>query len=699
MAPSNSFLSALLLALAATATNAAAPKITWGKCPATIPPGVDCAKINVPLAYQSGNSTTAKGNGTVELGLVRLNHTGKGEKQGSLFFNTGGPGASGALVVAGSPYVSAISFSDELRDAYDIIGLDPRGVGISTPVQCDPKVFNKRVKTYVTTDEEYDDLYDYGREIGESCANLTGPLINHLDTVHVAKDHEIVRKALGDSKFNYLGLSYGTFLGYTYASLFPGSVGRMALDAIVDHSQSEIGALLAESTGYETTLNQFFDWCDRNSTCALHGKNSSRVWDQVLEKADSKPISAPSCNGTCRSDVTGEEIRYNAQSLLTFQYLDFGSNWFDLADALLQASRGNATALSTPTPNSRIVQDPTGSPYNYLAIGCQDWLHRSKTSVDLRQKLLNAVTFAPRTLGMSQTYYYESTCIGWPAPLTNPQAPIASGIKYAPTILLAASVYDPETSITNAEGVREQLPKRGGTSQAMDRYLATGKLPRDGTVIVTSDTICPWCYVGRRQLQAAQRLWEQKYPNSNDTFAVSYQPFQLKPEWPRGPGSSVSKEKVYNEKFGKERVTMMQKHLSGVGESLGINFKYGGQTGNTRDSHRLVQLAKKHGEEAEGKALDGLFAAYFEKNEDITSYDTLKKVAIEAGIPEDEFQKSIVDSDQYGPEVDRLSEEAQFSGVSGVPDFVMQDRFRLSGANDPSTFVSVWEKIKAAEGS
>ncbi|QPC76594.1 hypothetical protein HYE68_007346 [Fusarium pseudograminearum] len=218
-------------------------------------------------------------------------------------------------------------------------------------------------------------------------------------------------------------------------------------------------------------------------------------------------------------------------------------------------------------------------------------------------------------------------------------------------------------------------------------------------IIVTSDTICPWCYVGRRQLQAAQRLWEQKYPDSNDTFSVSYQPFQLKPEWPRGPGSSVSKEKVYNEKFGKERVAMMHKHLSGVGEGLGIKFKYGGQTGNTRDSHRLVQLAKKHGEEAEGKALDGLFAAYFEENEDITSYDILKKVAVEAGIPEAEFQKSIVDSDEFGPEVDRLSEEAQYSGVRGVPDFVMQDRFRLSGANDPSTFVSAWEKIKAAEGS
>ncbi|SCO80986.1 uncharacterized protein FRV6_05199 [Fusarium oxysporum] len=493
----------LLQFVNAAATKSSAPKISWGECPSLIPPGVDCGKINVPLAYQSGNSTSAKGDDTVELVFTRLNHTGKGEKHGVLFFNTGGPGASGAITVAGSPYVSAISFSDELRNAYDIIGLDPRGVGVSSPVQCDPKVFNKRVKTFVTTDEEYDALFNYSRSVGESCAKLTGPLINHLDSVHVAKDHEVVRKALGVEKFNYLGLSYGTLLGATYASLFPKSVGRMALDANVDHSQSEIATLLAEATAYETVLDQFFKWCDKNSTCALHGKNASRIWDETLARADSKAIPAPGCNGTCRSDVTGEEIRYNAQEFLTFVDLDFGSGstWAALGDAILQASKGNATALSTSTPSGKVVSDPSGSPYSYLAIGCQDWLHKSKTSVDLRQKLINAVTFAPRTRGASQTYYYESTCIGWPAPLTNPQGPLADGIKDAPTILIAASVYDPETSLTGAEGVREQLTHRvsitrngaghtshylgGDTSKVMDRYLATGKLPRDGTVYRT----------------------------------------------------------------------------------------------------------------------------------------------------------------------------------------------------------------------
>ncbi|KAF4964324.1 hypothetical protein FSARC_7730 [Fusarium sarcochroum] len=495
------YFSLLLQSAAAAATKTSTPKITFGKCPATIPPGVDCGSIDVPLAYQSGNSTSAKGDDTVKLTFTRLNHTGKGEKQGILFFNPGGPGASAALLVAAGPFLESVAFSSELRNAYDIIGLDPRGVGVSTPVQCDPKVFNQRVKTFVNTEEDYDALFNYSRRVGQSCAKLTGPLINHLDSVHVAKDYEVVRKALGASKFNYLGISYGTLLGTTYASLFPKSVGRMALDAIVDHSQSEIATLLAETTAYETVLDEFFKWCDKNSTCALHGKNSSRVWDQVLARADSKPIPAPSCNKTCRSDVTGEEIRYNAQSFLTFVDLEFGDNWITLGDAILQASKGNATALSTSTPAEKIVNDPSGSPYNYLAIGCQDWLHKSKTYVDLRQKFINALTFASRTRGATQTYYYESTCIGWPAPLTNPQGPLPNGIKDAPTILLAGSIYDPETSLTWAESVREQLPRRvsitrngaghtshflgGETSKAMDKYLATGKFPKDGTIYKT----------------------------------------------------------------------------------------------------------------------------------------------------------------------------------------------------------------------
>ncbi|KAF5005549.1 hypothetical protein FDECE_8020 [Fusarium decemcellulare] len=134
---------------AADSQKSSSPKVTWGGCPSQIPPGVDCGSINVPIAYQKDNSVAAKGDKTVKLGLTRLNHTGKAAKQGILFYNPGGPGAGASLLVAAAGFVPQVAFSSELRDAYDIIGLDPRGVGQSTPVQCDPKLFNERVSTFV----------------------------------------------------------------------------------------------------------------------------------------------------------------------------------------------------------------------------------------------------------------------------------------------------------------------------------------------------------------------------------------------------------------------------------------------------------------------------------------------------------------------------------------------------------------------
>ncbi|KAJ6441298.1 DSBA oxidoreductase [Purpureocillium lavendulum] len=215
-------------------------------------------------------------------------------------------------------------------------------------------------------------------------------------------------------------------------------------------------------------------------------------------------------------------------------------------------------------------------------------------------------------------------------------------------------------------------------------------------IAVTSDTVCPWCYVGRRQLQRAQQLWTQRHPA--DTFAVTYQPFQLNPAWPKGPASSTDKQQFYHDKFGPERTRMVQQRLSAIGAELGINFRYGGRTGNTRDSHRLVHLAKRFGNDAELRVVDGLFAAYFEKERDITQVDTLREVAVEAGIPEADFQKAIVDSDEGGAAVDEAVVRARLEGVSGVPDYKIQDRFQVNGGQPAEAFVQIFEKVKALEG-
>ncbi|KID91705.1 DSBA oxidoreductase [Metarhizium guizhouense ARSEF 977] len=216
-------------------------------------------------------------------------------------------------------------------------------------------------------------------------------------------------------------------------------------------------------------------------------------------------------------------------------------------------------------------------------------------------------------------------------------------------------------------------------------------------ITVTSDTVCPWCYVGRRQLQKAQKLYLQKHPNANDSFTITYSPYQLEPNSPSGPGHSKDKQQFYVDKFGAERTSMMQQRLSAVGDQLGINFRFGGKTGNTRDSHRLMQLAKKHGNEVELKTVDGLFAAYFENEQDITDYETLRTVAQEAGIPGEEFDKAIVQGDDGGKEVDDAVVRARLEGVSGVPDYVVQGKYRINGGQDAGVFVQVLEKIKEME--
>lgn len=409
-----------------------------------------------------------------------------------------------------------MGFSSAVREKFDIIGLDPRGVGLSSSVKCDPNIFNQRVPTLFLNKNEstngndtraFEKLVAHNSRLGKSCAKLTGPLLDQLDTIHVAKDHELVRRALGADKFNFFGLSYGSLLGSQYSTLFPSAVGRMALDGLIDHSQSEVSTLLTEATTYETVFNKFFQWCDRNTSCALHkndtNTNSKEIFQRLLLKADSKPIPAPGCNGTCQPNVTGEDIRYNAQNFLDFVDLPLTPNWINLGGALAEAMKGNATALSTPLATSETSVSMQGSPFIYLALGCQDWLHRAREVRDLTQRLEAIRAFAPLTAGASQTYYYQSTCIGWPAKVTNGQATLdtsRSG-RDPPRILLSNSLFDPSTSIVWADGLRQQLPGAvsitrngpghtshfllGETRAAIDNYLATGKFPADGTIYNT----------------------------------------------------------------------------------------------------------------------------------------------------------------------------------------------------------------------
>jgi predicted DsbA family dithiol-disulfide isomerase len=190
-------------------------------------------------------------------------------------------------------------------------------------------------------------------------------------------------------------------------------------------------------------------------------------------------------------------------------------------------------------------------------------------------------------------------------------------------------------------------------------------------------------------MEAGIASYRAKHPDQSDTFATTWFPFYLNADSPK---VGVSKREFYLQKFGAGRTDMMQQRLKLIGEGAGINFKFGGNTGNTRNSHRLIQLGKIHGPETQARVIEELFKAYFENEKDITSSDVLLKAGVEAGLEETEVSEWL-GSDRGGPEVDKEVGEASRKFISGVPSFTINGKWHLEGAQDPSEFVKIFESI------
>jgi predicted DsbA family dithiol-disulfide isomerase len=210
-------------------------------------------------------------------------------------------------------------------------------------------------------------------------------------------------------------------------------------------------------------------------------------------------------------------------------------------------------------------------------------------------------------------------------------------------------------------------------------------------ISIVSDTVCPWCYVGKNRLELA--IAQHLKSNPNDTFTTSWHPFYLNPDAPK---QSTDKAALYAAKFGAQRTQVMQAHLARLGKDIGINFKFGGRTGNTRDSHRLIQLGKTKGEDVQTRVVEELFAAYFENEEDIVDKATLLRRGVMAGLDEAEVREWL-ESDKGGAEVDREVGEAKRRFVTGVPNFTVNGRYEVQGAEEPGAFLQVFGEIKESE--
>ncbi|KAI9041502.1 DsbA family oxidoreductase [Aspergillus affinis] len=225
------------------------------------------------------------------------------------------------------------------------------------------------------------------------------------------------------------------------------------------------------------------------------------------------------------------------------------------------------------------------------------------------------------------------------------------------------------------------------------------------SIQIISDTICPWCYVGFRRLSRAIATHKTTHPA--DTFTLTWHAFYLNPNSTTCPG--VDKTEFYKSKFGADRTAAIFQRLSAVGDAEGITFRYGGRTGNTRDSHRLLwyagQLEKKEREGAapvqsdvvgglQTRVVERLFRAYFEEEKNITDRQVLLEAAQTAGLDRAEVER-FLGSEEGGQEVDVEAYRAQRRLVTGVPYFTVQGEYAIEGANEPEAFLEAFDRVKA----
>ena len=301
-------------------------QLNWARCEGDF----QCAKVKVPLDYSKPDGAT------IEIAALKLAAKG-GSKKGSLLVNPGGPGGSGYDFVKDA---GATNISDKVRAAYDVVGFDPRGVKRSAPVTCltDAERDANRAKIYkLDTDAGLAEALADNKAIAAKCAEKTGPVLGHVDTVSAAKDLDILRGVLNDTKLNYLGYSYGTFLGSTYASLFPDNVGRMVLDGAMDPSLSYEELTSGQAKAFEKAIRAYVTHCLQSSGCPFTGTpdDAVRQIQDVIAAVEANP----------RPAKDGRVV--NASMFVSGFILPFynDDNWPVLTQALDSAMKGDLSPM------------------------------------------------------------------------------------------------------------------------------------------------------------------------------------------------------------------------------------------------------------------------------------------------------------------------------------------------------------------
>ena len=449
-----------------------------------------CARITVPLSYDD------PGGAAIEIALKR--RSANGTSIGSLFVDPGGPGGSGVNLVENvKGYLS-----DDLLESYDVVGFDPRGVGGSTAVECltDAELDAERSgedddrnTRKTSAAEARADVTERATRLEGECEAGTGVqgLLDHIDTVSAARDLDVLRAAVGDGALSYLGYSYGTYLGATYAELFPGNVGRMVLDGAVDPTLTGGQVSLGQAQGLEGALRAYVEDCQSKKGCPLMGDVDSGVKQvrDFLEQTRTLPL---------KTSDSSRPLTYSLALDAVLRIMYQPESWSSLTQGLDRAMNQDdgSTLLSISDLFSSRNSDGTYKSNGDEAIGainCLDYPVAGDTeSWDAEAEEIEA---ASPTFGEELTYS-DLYCQAWGHEATRAREPIrASG---AAPMLVVGTVGDPATPYAWSQALAAQLDDghlltwegsghtaygRAGRciTDAVDAYLLAGRLPEEGT--------------------------------------------------------------------------------------------------------------------------------------------------------------------------------------------------------------------------
>ncbi|MFD3561967.1 alpha/beta hydrolase [Streptomyces sp. NPDC058686] len=457
--------------------------LAWRDCGV---PGFQCATMKAPLDYEKPEA------GDIKLAVARKKATGPGTRLGSLLVNPGGPGGS---AIGYLQSYAALGYPAAVRARYDMVAVDPRGVARSEPVKClDGKQMDAYAQTDVTPDDqaETNELSAAFKKFAAGCETRSGEVLPHVSTVEAARDMDVLRAALGDEKLTYVGASYGTFLGATYAGLYPKRVGRLVLDGAMDPSLSSQEMNRDQTAGFETAFQSFAKDCVRRSDCPL-GTGSAADAGARLEAFFADLDRTPIPTGDPSGRKLGEAL--GTTGVIAAMY-DEGA-WPQLRSALSSAIKDKDGSGLLALSDSYYERDGDGTYANLMAanaaVNCLDLPPSFKSPDDVKAALPSFEKASP-VFGDGLAWS-ALNCAYWPVKATGEAHRIEA--KGAAPIVVVGTTRDPATPYRWAQALAGQLESgtlltyegdghtaygRGSAciDSTINAYLVDGTPPKDG---------------------------------------------------------------------------------------------------------------------------------------------------------------------------------------------------------------------------